>query len=329
KIFTETKDDEIRYHAGVVLGSIPKEQLQSEEITLDYEPLINHRKASMHSMGLFLANHLGDDVSSIQVQPPADANWRLGPENIPMRKIDAGEYSSFEVPRLINEKRVYKLTEDVWFAMQPVTRRLYKEFLDDPELLADDETKKEAYRPDGNMPVELQGNLDSPISNIDLRHAASFCNWLSKKNGLQPVYSYDADRDKKQDDGFYHNPWVPDLQASGYRLPKWVEYNVAVRTTYGDGIPWSHALPIGQAGGDYAPSLGNPYPREFDTLIPNRWGLFANDPVCGSWLLGDKEGRFIRSNLFLNAMDYVRYSPDTFASRGPMESIFVVQNGRQ
>ncbi|MGB7343071.1 MAG: serine/threonine-protein kinase, partial [Pirellulaceae bacterium] len=41
KIFTETKDDEIRYHAGVVLGSIPKEQLQSEEITLDYEPLIN------------------------------------------------------------------------------------------------------------------------------------------------------------------------------------------------------------------------------------------------------------------------------------------------
>ncbi|MGB7346313.1 MAG: SUMF1/EgtB/PvdO family nonheme iron enzyme, partial [Pirellulaceae bacterium] len=326
KIFTETKDDEIRYHAGVVLGSIPKEQLQSEEITLDYEPLINHSQASMHSMGRFLANHLGADVSSIAVQPPEDANWKVGPEYFTMRKIDAGEYPFWEFPRNRDEKRVGKVVVDVWFAMQPVTRRLYKKFLDDPAPLADGKTERVAYRPEGRMPSELQGDLDYPITNFDLRHAVSFCNWLSKQDGLEPVYSYDADRDKLQEDGFYHNPWKPNLKINGYRLPTYDEYNVAVRTTYSDGIPWNHVLPIGLAGGDYATYSGNPYPRKIFSLIPNRWGLFINDPICGAWLTGTDKGEFIRTSLHVGAAPYVRYIPNSVLRLGPLESIYVVQN---
>ncbi|TWT92795.1 serine/threonine-protein kinase [Stieleria varia] len=328
-LFTQTDDDDIRYHTGVVLGSFRKEQLRAEEIGLDYEPLINHPKASMHSMGRFLATHMGDDVSTIAVQPPANANWKIGPESIPMRKIDAGEYPFYEIPRTQDEPHIGKVVVNVWFAMQPVTRRLYKEFLDDPAPLADGKTDRVEYLPEGRMPVELQGDLSYPISNIDLRHAVSFCNWLSKRNGLQPVYSYNAERDKKQEDGFYHNPWTPNLKINGYRLPTYDEFNVAVRSTYNDGIPWLHVLEIGRAGGDYEEYLGNAYPRRFDTLIPNRWGLFINDPICGSWLTGNVKGMFIRTNLHLNALPYHRYNPESALHRAPLESIYLVQNDSQ
>ena len=78
---------ETQYHAGVVLSTYPEEEL-AEGSPWDFSPLINSKHVSLHSMGLYLTSLVGQDPFSIEAQPPADANWKMGPLGIPMAKMD-------------------------------------------------------------------------------------------------------------------------------------------------------------------------------------------------------------------------------------------------
>lgn len=49
---------------------------------------------------------------------------------------------------------------------------------------------------------------DWPVFSVSWREAAEYCNWLSRENDLQPVYSY----------SFYNEP-IADKNANGYRFP--------------------------------------------------------------------------------------------------------------
>ncbi len=84
-------DAQVRFQAAVILDSYPRSELNAAAVPIDTAALANASDAALHSAGRFLAFHLGQDFAAIPFSPPADANWKVGPSNIPMVRIPKQE----------------------------------------------------------------------------------------------------------------------------------------------------------------------------------------------------------------------------------------------
>ncbi|MCO1333219.1 SUMF1/EgtB/PvdO family nonheme iron enzyme [Microbulbifer sp. OS29] len=86
-------------------------------------------------------------------------------------------------------------------------------------------------------------NDNLPVVNINWTEAVHFCNWLSDRDGLTPVYLTEAGRIV----GF-------DAAANGYRLPTEAEWAWVARYDRGTmrKFPWGNDLPIKSDSGNYA-----------------------------------------------------------------------------
>ncbi len=315
-------DPQLRYHAGVVVGSYPRGRLAQAAVAgsaIDFTTLFNHKAAVLHSLGYFLAHHMGVDVTGTPVQPPNDANWKVGPDNIPMVRLPAGTYEFYPVPKFDNDPDQYEINNDFWFATIPVSRQLYQEFLDAPGPLDQPNvTKATELSLFQSEPPDLRDDKRQPILGIDYTHAISFCNWLSRRSGLSPCYEYQPVTEESLITPtlrMQRLPWTAIDDASGYRLPTFAQFSAAAKAGYQSGTPWTHAVQIGTAGGDYAPARGDEYCRKLFSLIPNRQGIFANQGYCGSW----GSGNSLRAALMLGTADVV------FLPTASRQSIYLVQ----
>lgn len=69
-------------------------------------------------------------------------------------------------------------------------------------------------------------NRAYPISSIGYYDALRFCNWLSRREGFQPVYENQSDHKTRNTFGkrYRDEVWVKNPLADGYRLPEWNEF---------------------------------------------------------------------------------------------------------
>lgn len=88
----------------------------------------------------------------------------------------------------------------------------------------------------------LEGD-NQPVVKISWLQAAQYCNWLSQKEGLKPVYIIGDD-----------NSVASDYSALGYRLPTEAEWAWASRSEGGKMLkfPWGGSLPPPDNSGNYA-----------------------------------------------------------------------------
>ena len=290
-------DPQVRYHAGVILASYPRGRLSAQGVSLDYLNLINSSDAGVHSIGRFLAKHMGEDPYAYPLNPPESSSWKVGPDNIPMVWI---EPQSFEYERSRNDSNVFRtleFDEGFWFATIPVSRRLFQEFVDEVDVLPDGSAQNAMEVENDNIPDELKLDVTQPIMEVNIAQACTFCNWLSERAGLIPCYRYREDLDLTPEESVRVSgprdyvipkvPWETIDSANGYRLPTYEQYLYALRAGYTQrATPWAHVNQIGMLGGDYVPPRQEPHVRALFSLIPNRFGMFVNDTECGTRILG-------------------------------------------
>ncbi len=89
-------------------------------------------------------------------------------------------------------------------------------------------------------------NGKQPVANVSWESAAAYCNWLSRKDSLQPFYMISNNKITSID-----------ASANGYRLPSEAEWAWAARSTNKTDLlkfPWGDKLPPTKKSGNYADS---------------------------------------------------------------------------
>ncbi|MEM8983732.1 MAG: SUMF1/EgtB/PvdO family nonheme iron enzyme [Pseudomonadota bacterium] len=140
-----------------------------------------------------------------------------------LRYVDAGEFtmgaSRREPGRRANETlRQVVLTRPYYLGTREITNREYRLFNPKHESI----TSRE-------QPLILAAD-SNPVINVSWQQAAAYCNWLSEKDGLDPVYEEKFDK------------LVPIRPTpNGYRLPTEAEWAWAARFQAGQAylkFPW-------------------------------------------------------------------------------------------
>ncbi|WP_323846916.1 PEGA domain-containing protein [Microbulbifer magnicolonia] len=161
-----------------------------------------------------------------EISHPAGGNMKLMRPNA---QFTMGS-SRREQGRRANEVlRQISLTRAFYLGTTEVTNREYRRY-------------QRAHSSSHVNGVSLD-NDDLPVVNVSWADAALFCNWLSERDGLNPVYLTERDRVI----GF-------DAGANGYRLPTEAEWAWAARFDQGSmrKFPWGNDLPVRSNSGNYA-----------------------------------------------------------------------------
>jgi len=163
-----------------------------------------------------------------------------------------------EAGRRANETfREVELTRPFYLATHEVTNAQFRQF-------KPDHSSERAGR------YSLNGD-QQPVVKVSWADAARYCNWLSQKEGLTPVYRFSGD----QLLGF-------DSQSTGYRLPTEAEWAWAARVTVAGLLkyPWGDQFPPAAKAGNFADlSAGSMLGR----IVPDYDDSFAVSAPVGSY----------------------------------------------
>ncbi len=176
----------------------------------------------------------------------------------------------------------------------PVTRAQFKRFLEDKTVEMESEEQRKRLNERFASPQfnRLCPQGDSPMVGVTWYLAAQYCNWLSRKEQVEPCYVAEHDLGKYAEG---MSPAADFVLKSGFRLPTEAEWEYACRAGtatvryFGND---EELLP------DYAWFRGNAgrTPEPVGTRIPNGFGLFDMLGNVWTWC-GDR---------------YLPYEPDAF-----------------
>ena len=191
----------------------------------------------------------GDEECDFGDTDPCDgcsATCRLEPED-----LVCAERCVFEMgePGMFDDVHLVTLNHDVYLAPYEVTNEVYREAiqwafdgglvtaspesardeLSDVELLDLDAPGSQIAFSGGRFSVE-PGKEDHPVVEVSWYGAAAYCNWLSERRGLTPLYERPA--------------WTITVYGTqGYRLPTDAEWEFAARYADGRRYPWGESAP--------------------------------------------------------------------------------------
>jgi formylglycine-generating enzyme required for sulfatase activity len=152
-----------------------------------------------------------------------------------LKLLPAGQFtmgsSRREVGRRSNEMlRPVRVTRAFYLGTREITNREFRAFKPDHDS--------------GEFGGHSLNGDEQPVANVAWHEVAQYLNWLSVKDGLQPVYEQQA------------NGWAAVLPLrNGYRLPSEAEWEWAARFAgqeTGLLYPWGAELPPPDRSGNYA-----------------------------------------------------------------------------
>ena len=177
--------------------------------------LLTNQEARLAAMTPVTSTHLGQNL--VLLQPFA---FQMGAS-----RREPGRRAN-ETLRQVTMNRLFYLST------KEVTNQEFRQFA--------------AGHDSGQYEEETLNEDDMPVARVSWEDAALFCNWLSKKNNLEPFYQIDLGK---------VTGYSP--SATGYRLPTEAEWAWAARTQGEPGMPlkkfpWGQQLPPPDRTGNYA-----------------------------------------------------------------------------
>jgi formylglycine-generating enzyme required for sulfatase activity len=203
------------------------------------------------------------------------------PDGQTMRRVEPGTFrlgsSRAEPGRRANEVLVpVTLSSAYYISTREVTNKAFSDF--DP-----------AHDSGSEINPAMTGDVN-PVANVTWAAAAQYCNWLSSKEGLTPVYREEF------------GEWVAIRPfPNGYRLPTEAEWAWALRFSAAPTatpFPWGSKMPprvnsgnfAGRSASGFAPSVLLTYDDGYKTTAPvgkfppNGLGLFDGAGNVAEWV---------------------------------------------
>ena len=163
---------------------------------------------------------------------PGAAGLVRAPNGYELKRVVPGAFamgsSRREQGRRSNETlKQVRLTRPFYMGTREVTHREFRQFL--------------AAHTSGTFKNQDLNRDDLPVVMVSWEQAALFCNWLSVKESLPPVYI--------QKDG---RVVASDPLGKGYRLPTEAEWEFSARQGVSGKYPWGEGYPPPPGTGNYA-----------------------------------------------------------------------------
>jgi tetratricopeptide (TPR) repeat protein len=153
-----------------------------------------------------------------------------------------------------------------WLASREVTRGEYEAFLED--IKDTGEKPRDSEKPD----PDVSPTPDHPAQSANRYDAVMYCNWLSRKEGRTPAYR-SAGKEKFENYAgreFEVDKWEEVVGATGYRLPRELEWEYACRA--GSETDWSTGSDDSLLA-SYCQMFPSKLASPSGKKLPNAWGL--------------------------------------------------------
>jgi formylglycine-generating enzyme required for sulfatase activity len=172
------------------------------------------------------------------------------------------------------------LTHDFYLCDKEVRASHFGQFINDPNY------------PDKDKPLGWKDRAAgndfgaSPQDNVSWYDAVLFCNWLSRKERLDPCYERTGKKQKIREElnnqAAEYDAWRIAANGTGYRLPTEAEWEYACRAgtttdfASGSDVELLRNYAVFNTGSAQGPSGSG-------TKMPNGWGLFDMHGNVGEW----------------------------------------------
>jgi formylglycine-generating enzyme required for sulfatase activity len=286
-------DSSLRSALCLGLAGIPFEHLSADEKET-WQPVLTdwYRSAAdavTHSAaGLALRRwHAELPDLPTSAAPTEGRAWFVNSQNMTMLKIAAGSFSRHypEAPdTTVTDRYRVTLTKSFFLSDREAAADDFRKFVDDATYPAADRPVEWKLR---QMTGTSAAGDSYPAESTTWLDAASFCNWLSVKEGLSPCYIRTGNKLKSVERQAEYDELEFTNQANGYRLPTEAQWEYACRagttTAYCCGSDTDQLR-------QYAVFRGLHFePRA--SLFPNGWGLFDMHGSVFEWC-NDRFGNY-------------------------------------